>query len=225
MYRLSPKMEQNLRKYLSIYHDLFVGERCSSSQLEELLAKSIRDDNNEEHHARWKEGGHDSDADITVSVKGKTHYLQIKSGKIKKKKDMGYCLELSGYRMGKHTKKDKKSKELRPVPEIMDAVSEFLDSRDAEIVSVPHRKVDDEQGRRHIYRICYIKPEMLKGVKGSDWFEKGAHYRVISSNGVLFTLHPSMSWQVWWTIPLELVKVGREFTNGELLPPDEFESA
>ena len=225
MYRLSHKMEQNLRKYLSIYHDLFEGQRCANSQLEELLSKSIREDNNEEHHVSWKEGGHDSEADITVNVKGKKYYLQIKSGVIKKTKDMGRCLQLSGYRLGKRTKKSTKSKELKPVPEIMDAVSEFLDSREAEIISVPHRKVDDEQGRRHIYRICYVKPGLVKGVKGSDWIEKGAHYRARNSYGVLFTLHPTMSWQVWWTIPLEHVVVEKEFTNGELLPLDETECA
>ncbi len=100
MYRLTPRMEQHFRKSLACYHDIFDGGRCSGWELEELIVKAIRSDNNANHLPRWREGGHDDYADIFVRADDKEYGIQIKSGQIKADKD-GVFLILSGHRLGR----------------------------------------------------------------------------------------------------------------------------
>jgi hypothetical protein len=86
MYRLTAKMEQSFRNSLAKYHKLFDGGRCQSWELEELLVKAIKANNIAQHLPKWIEGGHDDKENILVIVNGKSHPLQMKSGKIKGKK-------------------------------------------------------------------------------------------------------------------------------------------
>lgn len=87
MYKLSPRMQQNFRQCLTEFHSLFDCGRCIGWQLEELVARAIKSDTSAHHHAIWKEGGHDIEADIRVRTNGEEHDLQIKSGRILKRKE------------------------------------------------------------------------------------------------------------------------------------------
>jgi hypothetical protein len=43
-------------------------------------------------------------------------------------------------------------------------IGEYLNQRTAQMLSIPYRKEDTDEGRKHIYRICYIDVELLKGI-------------------------------------------------------------
>ena len=204
MYRLTPRMQQNLRQYLMKYHDLFDGGRCSGWELEELIYKSIQSDNIAGHHPTWKEGGHDDQADIRVRVNGEMYPLQIKSGEIKQIKsgdERKPHLVLSGHRMSRFKGNFK-------------AITEYLNEERADFLSIPYRKVDDDAGRHHSYQIVYVEGMYLRQLNPDQWEKVKSSWRQINPYGVIFTVSPSMSWQVWWRIPLSLVHHSPEFVIG-----------
>lgn len=204
MYRLTARMEQTLRQNLDKFHDLFDGGRCSGWQLEELIFKSIQSDSTAGHHATWQEGGHDDQADIRVRVNGVVYPLQIKSGEIKQVRsgnERKPHLVLSGHRMTRF-KSD------------FNAITEYLNKERADFLSIPYRKVDDDTGRHHIYQIVYIQGGYLRGLNLTQWEKVGSSWKQINPHGVIFTVSPSMSWQVWWRIPLSLVNHSPEFIIG-----------
>ena len=204
MYQLTPRMQQALQQSLKKYHELFDGGRCSGWELEELIYKSIQSDNTAGHHATWKEGGHDDQADVRVRVNGEKYPLQIKSGEIKQIKsgdERKPHLVLSGHRMTRF-KGDFK------------AITEYLNEERADFLSVPYRKVDDDTGRHHIYRIVYVEGIYLRQLNPDQWEKVKSSWRQVNPYGVIFTVSPSMSWQVWWRIPLSLVHHSPEFVIG-----------
>ena len=185
MYRLTPRMVQRLERDLRKYHDLFDGGRCSGWELEELIVTAIKADTQAQHQVRWKEAGHDDEADVVIRTNGSTHPVQIKSGKIQAGR-----LMLSGHRLGRFA---------GDFTEICD----YLNRPSANIVAVPYRRDDGEQGRRHIYHICYVGMEVLTGLEAPEWERRGTQYVQSNRYGVEFSLRPSMSWQIWWSIPRE----------------------
>ena len=202
MYQLTARMEQTLRQYLKKYHDLFDGGRCSGWELEELVFKSIQSDSTAGHHATWEEGGHDDEADIRVRVNGIVYPLQIKSGEIKQIKSgdqKSSHLVLSGHRLGRFNGN-------------FEDMTEYLNTDRADFLAIPYRKIDDDTGRHHIYQIVYIQQSYLRQLAPTKWENVSkSSWKQINSHDVIFTLHPTMSWQVWWRIPLSLVKHSPEF--------------
>jgi len=196
-YRLTPRMQQNLGKNLEKYHELFSGGRCSGWELEELIFKSIQSDNIAQHHAYWREGGHDDNADIEVAVGKSIYYLQIKSGRINKK---GY-LVLSGFRLTRFNGN-------------LHDITKYLNNTQSEIISVSYEKVDDEMGRKHIYQINYVSSFYLHSISAGAWRESGKSWTQENKLGVRFSLSPSMSWQIWWHVPVNLLSQSRNFVIG-----------
>lgn len=194
MYRLTPRMVQSLRHDLEEYHSLFTAKRCSGWELEELICRAIRSDNQAKHHARWTEGGHDDKADITVQINGEIHELQIKSGRFVKE-----ALVLSGHRLGRF-KGD------------LSEISQYLNSRTSTIIAVPYSQREDKDGRHHTYQICYLPSKYLHGITAEGWQEAGAQFKQKNSLGVTFSLHPTMSWQIWWRVPKVLLEMENAFT-------------
>ena len=192
MYRLTPRMQQHFRQDLERYHALFSAGRCSGWELEELIFRAIQSDNRAQHHAFWREAGHDDAADIRVRTNGETHLLQIKSGAIK----AGH-LTLSGHRLGRFNGN-------------LQQITEYLNNNNAEIISIPYRKVDDDAGRHHIYQIVYADARHLTSLQANAWQEHGKAWVQTNQHGVAFSLRPSMSWQVWWRIPERLLENGTE---------------
>ena len=184
MYRLTPRMMQHFRRDLERYHDLFTGGRCSGWELEELLVRAILSDSQAHHHAIWTEKGRDDEADIRVQVNGTEHLLQVKSGEVNAGR-----LVLSGHRLGRFQGD-------------LIRITDYLRSRTADFLSVAYRKVDDATGRRHIYQISYVESTLLHQLDANSWERPNSSYKQESDEGVIFTITPSMSWQVWWRIPL-----------------------
>ena len=196
MYRLTAIMLQHLRQDLERYHALFSARRCSGTELEELIVRAIQSDNGSHHHPVWQAGGHDDEADIRVRTNGDIHLLQIKSGAIKRR-----YLTLSGYRLGRFE-------------DDFPRITEYLNNNNSEIISVPYRKVDDHNGRRHYYRVVYADVEYLTGLQVDRWERAGAAWTQTNRHGVEFSLRPTMSWQIWWRIPEDFLEMGPEIAIG-----------
>lgn len=198
MYRLTPRMEQRLRQDLRKFHDLFTGGRCADWQLEELLVAAIKSDTQAQHHVKWREAGHDDKEDILVIINGKESSVQIKSGKINEKRGV---LTLSGYRLGRFGEDLKK-------------ITAYLNSRTSDFIAVPYKKVDGDRGRQHVYQIVYVPIGALTSVDSGAWEQHGKQWRTSNQSGTLLSLSPSLSWQIWWKIPLSAVTRTEWFTIG-----------
>ena len=190
MYRLTPPMLQNFERGLRDFHDLISGGPCHVWQLEELLVKAIQSDMQSQHSVFWQGGSHDDKADMRVRTNGEVHPLQIKSGRITGKRVPK--LVLSGHQLGRF-KGD------------LAAITDYLNNRTANIVCVPYERIDDERGRQHIYTVSYVDIESLQGVNPDGWTKSGASWKQTNPSGVELSLNPSMSWQVWWRIPVRLI--------------------
>lgn len=191
MYRITPRMRQNLEQSLTRFHDLLNGGRCDGWQLEELLVRAIQSDTRAQHNVFWQEGGHDDKADMRVRTNGEVHSLQIKSGRIDGKRDPK--LVLSGHRLSRFNGD-------------FNAMTDYLNNRGAaNILSVPYERIDDERGRRHIYTVSYVDVEYLQGLEPDGWEERGASFYQTNYAGVRLSLTEKMSWQVWWRIPVDLI--------------------
>lgn len=194
-YRLSPRMLQSLSRFLKEYHSLFSGGRCSGWELEELIVKSIKSDTQANHHVKWREGGHDYKEDVHVKTNGKSYSLQIKSGQITKD-----YLSISGNRLGRFQKNFSK-------------ITDFLNGKKDNIISIPYKKIDDHRGRLHHYKIAYVDADLIKGLEKHRWVESGKSFLQTNNKGVEFSIRPSMSWQIWWKIPLSSI-VLKDLFNG-----------
>ena len=192
MYRLTPRMLQRLKRDFKKYHELFSGDRCSGWELEELIVVAIRSDTQAHHHVVWREGGHDDMADIVVRTNGDMHPIQIKSGRIKKD-----YLTLSGHRLGRFEGD-------------LGKITSYLNKKTANIMTIPYKKVDDKRGRKHIYQVSYVNIQHLTGLKSDRWQKPKTTYEQTNDSGVIFSLRPSMSWQIWWKIPIALIQQERE---------------
>ena len=189
MYKLTDRMLQALEKDLHKFHELFQGGRCQAWQLEELIAKAIRSDFNKSDKVVWKGNGHDIGCDIMINDDIE---MQIKSGAI-----VGKYLSLSGHRLGRF-KGD------------LQKITDFLQENSYLLVAVPYYTKDCERGKSHIYQIFYLDKEMLKINDYTKWQEiKGkkdaVSYRAINDFGVELSIRPSMSWQIWWNVPISII--------------------
>lgn len=193
VYRLTPRMLQRLERDLRKYHELFSGGRCAGWQQEELVVAAIKSDTAAQHHVFWQEAGHDDKADIRVRTNGDEHFLQLKSGKVQAE-----SLILSGHRLGRFGG-------------VLKDITDYLNSGSANLLAIPYKRVDDENGRRHIYQVSYVDAELLTGLSADDWKREGKSYEQVNEYGVEFSVRPSMSWQVWWSIPLSHVEQEEPF--------------
>jgi len=193
MYRLTPRMLQRLKGDLGKYHDLFDSSRCAGWELEELLVGAVKSDTQAQHHVQWQEAGHDDKADIVVRTNGARHSIQVKSGQIRAGK-----LVLSGHRLGRFGGDLKQ-------------ITDYLNAPSANIIAVPYRQTNDDAGRQHLYRVCYADRAVITGITAGAWRPHGRQHRQTNANGVEFSLRPSMSWQIWWSIPLDQIESTDEF--------------
>ncbi len=189
MYKLTDRMLQALEKDLRKFHELFQGGRCQAWQLEELIAKAIRSDFNKSDKVVWKGNGHDIGCDILVNDNIE---IQIKSGAV----DNNY-LTLSGHRLGRFKGN-------------LQEITDFLHQNLYLLIAVPYYDKDCELGKSHIYQIFYLDTKILKLDDYKKWNEKkgkkgGVSYYATNNYGVELSIHPTMSWQIWWNIPLKIL--------------------
>jgi hypothetical protein len=200
MYKLTDIMIQNLEKDLKIFHSLFSGGRCEAWQLEELIVNAIKSDHSKSEWVKWIGRGHDVDKDVQIKeTNDKVNDIQIKSGKIKNSN-----IVVSGHRTGRF-KGD------------LNKIKEFLNSNKYDTFLIPYREEVDKLGKRFIYQIFYADSNIFK--IDNDWepknSEKGTKtFFTQNSKGVKIFLRPSMSWQIWYEIPLSiLINFTREISS------------
>ena len=194
MYKLTDRMLQHLEKNLIEFHKLFQGGRCQAQQLEELVAKAINSDFRVKDKAFWKGNGHDIDADISIG----DFKISVKSGKIKKNRKKEERLIISGHRLGR-------------LEGDLDKISNFLSSNNYLLIAVPYYENENHNGKQHIYQIFYLDTKTLKLEDHTKWGEKkgkkgGKSYYAINDFGVEMGIYPSLSWQIWWEIPISMLK-------------------
>ncbi|MFL1781047.1 hypothetical protein ABSA28_00763 [Candidatus Hepatincolaceae symbiont of Richtersius coronifer] len=192
MYKLTDRMLQALEKDLRKFHELFQGGRCQAWQLEELIAKAIRSDFSKHEKVVWKGSGHDIGSDIIVNDKFE---IQIKSGEVKKVKLYGIkedFLILSGHRLGRFKSN-------------LEEMTNFLNKNTYFLMAVPYQEKENELGKSHNYQILYIDTQILQIEDYTKWKKPNESYYYINSKGVIFSISPSMSWQIWWRIPLRIL--------------------
>ncbi|MDE0010771.1 MAG: hypothetical protein OXU36_06485 [Candidatus Poribacteria bacterium] len=191
MYRLTPRMQQILRQQLAKYHDLF-SRGCSGTCLEEMIFQSIRLANDAQHYATWKRVGHDSEADICVTVNGETYPLDIKSGIVK-----GRYLKLSGPRLGRFEGD-------------LEQITAYLNSRQPEVLSVSYRSVAEDRGVNR-YQIIHVDATYFHDLNPTSWEQVRKRWEQTNQYGVISLLNPVMGWKLRWKVPEELVDMYGEF--------------
>lgn len=193
MYKLTDIMLQHLEKNLIEFHKLFQGGRCQAWQLEELVAKAINSDFRAKDKAFWKGNGHDIEADISIG----DFKISVKSGKIKKNRKKEERLTISGHRLGRFEGD-------------LDKISNFLSSNNYLLIAVPYYENENHNGKQHIYQLIYMNADILKPSNWNIKYSKKdkskiSQYYCTNELGVNCSIHPSMSWQVWWEIPMKII--------------------
>ena len=190
MYKLTPRMLKGFERNLKKYHTLFDEGRCEGIQQEELLVKGIK--TCATARVVWQGKGHDDNPDIVITSKKAKHPFRISSGKETKKR-----IKISGYRLGGHNGN-------------FNSITQYLNSKDANIICITHQEVNDKAGVKHIYRLCYLNVSKLKGINANGWLKLKSSYSQTSSHNVKFSIKPKMSWQVWWNVPKDLFEEEHE---------------
>ncbi|MCE8163356.1 MAG: hypothetical protein I3273_03415 [Candidatus Moeniiplasma glomeromycotorum] len=191
MYKLTDIMIQNFENDLKEFHGLFRGGRCEAWQLEELIIKAIKSDHSKSESVAWIGRGHDVDKDVRIIEKdGKVNDIQIKSGKIEKSN-----MIVSAHRTGRFEGD-------------LSKIKEFLNSNKYDTFLIPYCEEADERGKRFVYQIFYAEANIFK--IDNDWepkiSKKGTEtFFTQNSKGVKMSLRPSMSWQIWYEIPLNIL--------------------
>ena len=188
-------MSRHLRADLKRYHALVSSQRCSGIALEELIVRAVKSDVEVSCRVIWRGPGHDDQPDISISEDGRIQHIRVKSGKIKNK--TGY-LDLSGFRLGRYEKDWGK-------------ITSYLNATVGDLISLSHRKTKSENYITHIYQPAYVDASILRGLKIGHWGKRQSCYEQTNKFGVLFSVRPTMSWQIWWSIPLSLVHFGEAF--------------
>ena len=188
-------MSRHLRADLKRYHALVSGQRCSGIALEEFVVRAIKSDVETSCKVVWRGSGHDDQPDISISRNGRTHYIRVKSGEIKNR--AGY-LSLSGFRLGRYENDWRE-------------ITSYLNTAVGNLISIPYRKTKSENYITHIYQLAYVDISVLRGLKMDHWGKRKSFYEQTNKFGVLFSVRPKMSWQIWWSIPLSLVHFAETF--------------
>ncbi len=186
MYKLTPRMLKEFKFNLRKYHDLSNEGRCMGIQQQELIVNSIKADKLARDNVLWPGKGHDDNSDIVITREEIEHHFKIISGKETKEH-----IKISGYRLGRYDGN-------------FNLITQEINSGNADIICVTYRKKDDNTGFKHIYQLCYLDINKLKGLTVDGWQKKGNSYIQLNSHNVEFSLHSSMSWQLWWNIPKDL---------------------
>ena len=163
-----------------------------------MLVTSIRSDNESQHHVRWRPRGHELGRDFNVQINDDIYDIQVKAGKFNKKQSI---LSLSGPRTGRISKT---SEEL---------FNNFLNEGwSVQILTIPYQLIKDNEGEHHEYRIGYIEKEHLTTGPEPRWeIKKNKNdksiWTLINHYDITIRRVESMSWQVWWHIPVDIIEL------------------
>ena len=195
--KFTPRMRQTFQRSLEKFHMLFQRDRVAGWQLEELIFRAIKSDTQANHYVQWIRGGRGDKSDIVVTESGRTHLIQIKSGQIQNTRP---ALSKSGTKRTPHLVLS--SHRMGRFDGDLAAITQYLNDKRDDMLSVSGRTEDDEQGRRFHYKIYYVAAARTQGLDPDGWQRNGSQFVQVNRFGVEVSLRPSMSWQVWFKVPL-----------------------
>lgn len=165
------------KEKIKSHHELYKKIRCKAEYLEEIIVQSLR---STKEKVKWNPAGHEQEKDILVND---TYKIQIKSGTLTQSK-----LKVSGHRLGRFENNFNK-------------ITDFLNKLDSDIYATtnPSPRMSTNEHKYHLY---YVNKKAITGIKKEDWEKSGAGYKNKNTIGTIFLLKPTMSWQIWWEIPL-----------------------
>ena len=191
-FELSDIVTKTLKSKLQAYHGLFRHNKCEAKEIEELIATALDIDPEYAGAVEWKPGSHEPGSDIIIRKKT----FSIKSGVIKKG-----VLVVSGNRLTR-AKGD------------FNTINSLLKSYVSDYtICFVH---DEETGT---YQIIYIDASVFSYPNSAQsWVAKMGKkeisaYRWTPPSGLEVEIRPSMSWQVWWSIPTDLCRMGPLLTT------------
>lgn len=193
MSRISKDM---LTHDIQTFHGLFKSNKITGGYLEELMYRSIDIDPDYNGKVIWNSGSHAPGSDIVIyndtNKKDKLISISVKSGTV-----TNNFIEISGNRLSQCNSD-------------MNCINGLLKKYISDVLIAC--SYNSESG---LYNIIYIDRSIFNYPEnGSGWIPKiGLKTGKISKyeyeqNGIISSITPSMSWQVWWKIPLCLCRIG-----------------
>ena len=184
--------EKALRQKLLAFHGLFTENKCSGSLIEEVFVRSLDMESSYGESIEWASGSHNSGPDIVIN-KPVRITLSVKSGTIQ-----GNILLVSGHRMT--TAKGDLNK-----------INDILGSNVSDVVvCFVYSKANKSYQIVYVDATVFVYPNLASmwESKMSEKTGKIVRYIWTAPNGLVAEVTPSMSWQVWWKIPMTLCRNG-----------------
>jgi hypothetical protein len=206
-----------LQFLLQSFHGVIKHSPCKGEYLEELFWRTLK-----HRYAGldvvWEAGSHQKSKDIDVrspagALPAFSLPVSVKSGQWNKAED---ALSISGPRTQSVVASSGGGSTLQIWQSGGGArLVEHLNSADSEIVIFAASKPRNASfPDRIIYDICCLKPDLFEYPDVEDWecvrSASGSYtFRAVLSSGVIISVRPSMSWQIWWEIPRRAVRLLR----------------
>jgi hypothetical protein len=187
---------RHLGDFCRTYHGIWRKTKLTAHHLEEALVNALSYYEPYEHHLVWKSNSHSAKADIQITAPTRVG-LSIKSGTSGKGKyrDM---LSVSGHRLTR-------------AQGDLNTISTYL----RELIPDVMLCFVHNATLRH-YECLYIDAAVfLYPTDARQWVPqmgekrgKVSQYLFTSPGGLIVSVKPPLSWQVWWTIPRKLCRQG-----------------
>lgn len=194
LFEMSPITTTSLKTSLTVYHGLFRQNKCEAKEMEELVASALKIDPIYTDKVEWKSGSHEPGSDIIIpNIK-----LSIKSGTIKDE-----TITISGNRLTK-------------AKENFNIINSLLKSYVSDVmICFVYEKKDDTYQVIYVDSDVFIYPELASDWKNVMSKKSGntTAWTWTPPNDMLVKITPSMSWQVWWHIPLKICRMGSLITT------------
>lgn len=175
---------ERMKLKLRGWHDLFHYCSPKAEFLEEIFASSLDGAYSAEGvEVDWTPFSHRKDRDILVKQGDEEAKFSIKTGQLVRGK-----LVISGYRLGRFGGDFAK-------------INEFLTEE-------AHKQIhlalpSTQENGAVVYSLFRIDPQLLCPSAGIEWAQRKNSFYHRNESGVQLAVHPSMSWQVWWEIPVD----------------------
>jgi len=184
----------SLKNSLTVYHGLFRQNKCEAKEMEELVASALDIDPMYTGKVDWKSGSHEPGSDIIIP----NTKLSIKSGSIKNE-----ILTISGNRLTKAKGN-------------FNTINTLLRSYVSDVmICFVYEEKDDKYQVVYVDSSVFIYPDSAKDWVGVMSKKSGSitAWSWMPPNDMLVKITPSMSWQVWWHIPLKICRMGASITT------------
>ena len=198
---LPPMAIQALKESCRTYHGIWRQTKLTAHHLEEAVAKALEYYGPYTGWIQWHPNSHNAKADICILAPDNPLQLSIKSGTAEARTQ---TIHLSGHRLSR-------------AKEDMNTINRLLREMVSDVVVC----FVHNEGHR-CYECLYIDAEVFVYPQyATEWTAqmgakqgKVAQYVYRSPAGLVSTIKPAMSWQIWWTIPRQLCRQGPRIDYG-----------